>query len=36
MASGIGGFVAFPYTHLLMDLFGWKTSLLVLLATMAS
>ena len=22
MASGIGGFVAFPYTHLLMDLYG--------------
>jgi predicted MFS family arabinose efflux permease len=36
MASGIGGFVAFPYTHLLMDYFGWKTSLLVLLATSAA
>jgi predicted MFS family arabinose efflux permease len=35
MASGIGGFVAFPYTHLLMDLFGWQTSLLLLLATTA-
>jgi MFS family permease len=33
MASGIGGFVAFPYTHLLMDLTGWKLSLLLLLAT---
>jgi predicted MFS family arabinose efflux permease len=33
MAAGIGGFVAFPYTHLLMDLVGWKTSLLLLLAT---
>jgi MFS family permease len=33
MAAGIGGFVAFPYTHLLMDTFGWKTSLLLLLAT---
>jgi MFS family permease len=33
MAAGIGGFVAFPYTHLLMDLYGWKTSLLLLLAT---
>jgi MFS family permease len=33
MASGIGGFVAFPYTHLLMDLYGWHTSLLLLLAT---
>ena len=31
MAAGIGGFVAFPYTHLLMDLaVGWQTSLLVL------
>ena len=35
MASGIGGFVAFPYTHLLMDLYGWQTSLLLLLATTA-
>jgi len=35
MAAGIGGFVAFPYTHLLMDTFGWKTSLLLLLATTA-
>lgn len=35
MAGGIGGFVAFPYTHLLMDWLGWKTSLLVLVATCA-
>lgn len=35
MAGGIGGFVAFPYTHLLMDLAGWKTSLLMLVATCA-
>lgn len=34
MAGGIGGFVAFPYTHLLMDLVGWQTSLLILAATM--
>ena len=33
MAGGIGGFVAFPYTHLLMDVAGWKTSLLALLIT---
>jgi MFS family permease len=33
MAAGIGGFIAFPYTHLLMDLFGWQVSLLLLLAT---
>jgi predicted MFS family arabinose efflux permease len=36
MASGIGGFVAFPYTHLLMDLAGWKLSLLLLVATTAA
>jgi predicted MFS family arabinose efflux permease len=35
MASGIGGFVAFPYTHLAMDYFGWQGSLLLLTATMA-
>ncbi|MDX2155225.1 MAG: MFS transporter, partial [Hyphomicrobiaceae bacterium] len=35
MAGGIGGFIAFPYTHLLMDLTGWKTSLLLLVATSA-
>ncbi|MGE3065590.1 MAG: MFS transporter [Hyphomicrobiaceae bacterium] len=35
MAGGIGGFVAFPYTHALMDLVGWKGSLLVLIATTA-
>jgi MFS family permease len=35
MAGGIGGFVAFPYTHVLMDLLGWRTSLLVLAGTMA-
>jgi predicted MFS family arabinose efflux permease len=36
MASGIGGFVAFPYTHLLMELAGWQTSLLLLAATMVA
>jgi predicted MFS family arabinose efflux permease len=35
MASGIGSFVAFPYTHLAMDYFGWQGSLLLLTATMA-
>jgi predicted MFS family arabinose efflux permease len=35
MASGIGGFVAFPYTHLAMDYLGWQGSLLLLTATMA-
>ena len=33
MASGIGGFVAFPYTHLLMDVAGWQQSLLLLTLT---
>jgi predicted MFS family arabinose efflux permease len=36
MASGIGSFVAFPYTHLLMDFAGWQTSLLLLAATTAA
>jgi predicted MFS family arabinose efflux permease len=35
MASGIGAFVAFPFTHLLMDLVGWQMSLLYLAATTA-
>lgn len=35
MAGGIGGFVAFPYTHLMMQEFGWKTSLLILACTTA-
>jgi predicted MFS family arabinose efflux permease len=35
MASGIGGFIAFPYTHVLMSWLGWQGSLLVLTATMA-
>lgn len=33
MASGIGGFLAFPYAHAVMELYGWQTSLLVLAAT---
>ena len=35
MAAGIGGFVAFPYTHLFMEFLGWKTTLLVIAATIA-
>jgi predicted MFS family arabinose efflux permease len=35
MAGGIGGFIAFPYTHWLIELAGWKTSLLILVATCA-
>lgn len=33
MAAGIGSFVAFPYTHLFMELVGWKSALLVIAAT---
>jgi predicted MFS family arabinose efflux permease len=33
MAGGIGGFIAFPYAHLLIEQLGWQTSLLVLAAT---
>ena len=33
MAAGIGGFVAFPYTHLFMEALGWKSTLLVIVAT---
>jgi predicted MFS family arabinose efflux permease len=35
MASGIGGFLAFPYAHVLMEWLGWRESLLVLMATSA-
>lgn len=33
MGSGIGVFIALPYTHLLMEVTGWQTSLLILAAT---
>jgi predicted MFS family arabinose efflux permease len=33
MASGIGGFLAFPYAHVLIEALGWRTSLMVLTAT---
>jgi len=33
MGSGIGILIALPYTHLLIEGLGWKTSLLVLSAT---
>ncbi len=33
MAGGIGGFVAFPYAHVLIEWLGWQASLLVLAAT---
>ena len=35
MAGGIGGFIAFPYAHVLIEWLGWQTSLLVLAATAA-
>lgn len=35
MAGGIGNFVAFPYTHALMEAFGWRGSLLGAIATLA-
>lgn len=33
MAGGIGGFIAFPYAHVLIEWLGWQTSLLVLAGT---
>jgi predicted MFS family arabinose efflux permease len=36
MAGGIGGFIAFPYAHLLIEQLGWKTSLFVLMMTAAA
>jgi predicted MFS family arabinose efflux permease len=33
MAGGIGGFIAFPYAHLLIEKLGWKSSLMVLMMT---
>ncbi len=33
MAAGVGGFLAFPYTHLFMEALGWQTALLVILGT---
>ena len=33
MAAGIGGFLAYPYTHAFMQLLGWQTCLLVILGT---
>lgn len=28
MSAGVGGFIAFPYTHVLIEALGWKTSLI--------
>src|SRR5262249_56015617 len=35
MAAGIGGFVALPVMHLLIELVGWEQSLLLLMAITA-
>ena len=35
MAAGIGSFLAFPYTHLFMEAFGWKSALLLILGTIS-
>lgn len=34
MANGIGNFIAFPYTHLLMETMGWRNSILAVIATL--
>lgn len=34
VASGIGNFVAFPYTHFAIELLGWKASILAVIATL--
>jgi len=35
MAGGIGGFIAFPYAHVLIEWLGWQMSLIVLAVTAA-
>ncbi len=35
MATGIATFLAYPYAHLLIESFGWRTSLLVVAGTVA-
>ncbi|MGD9803177.1 MAG: MFS transporter [Hyphomicrobiaceae bacterium] len=34
IANGIGNFVAFPFTHLLMETMGWRGSILAVIATL--
>jgi predicted MFS family arabinose efflux permease len=34
IANGLGNFIAFPYTHLLMESMGWRNSLLAVMATL--
>ena len=35
MAMGIAGFLAFPYTHVLIEYFGWRGSLFAIAGTVA-
>lgn len=35
MAAGLGGFIAFPYTHLFMEWLGWQKAMLVIIATLS-
>ena len=35
MATGIASFLGYPYAHLLIESFGWRTSLLAITATLA-
>ena len=34
IANGIGNFIAFPYTHLLIESLGWRGSILAVIATL--
>ncbi|MGE0765497.1 MAG: MFS transporter [Hyphomicrobiaceae bacterium] len=34
IANGLGSFIAFPYTHLLMETLGWRGSILAVIATL--
>jgi predicted MFS family arabinose efflux permease len=34
MANGIGNFIAFPYTHLLIEGMGWRGSILIVVMTL--
>ena len=36
IASGLGNFLAFPYTHVLMETLGWRASLLAVIATLGA
>lgn len=36
MANGIGNFIAFPYTHVLMESLGWKGSIFAVMITLAA